>query len=472
MPTRNGKDYAATDFDSTDPIQQNELMTVLAQQLPAMTQALQQIPDMAQQITKLTEQVNQLAGATSSPTQRSGKKVVQEIEEEAGDEYAEGVHGQHSKPRNSYTQRTGERSRAFRHEPKPEYFRHNCRQYGHFDQTDQVMRQIKADVPEFDGNQELHEVMDWLAKVENFFDWVGMNQEQKVRFIRMKFKGQACVWWQSLEEQRYHSRLPSIMDWREMKGYIMEEYLPHNYKEIVFRELLSLEQESKSVREFNNKFHELIVRSRVIEDPQQSLARYKRGLREEISRELETTKLENVREAFQLALKIESRLKSQYNKRYQPSSLDYKSSRAVTNSLPTQGNMAARTETGTNTTTPTLQRGKEPGGPKCYKCGTFGHYAAVNTEVIDEVLEPSELPMCVIRQILTGQMVEPSADEWLRTSIFRTRFEKDGKALEVIIDGGSSMNVISKDMVERNGLITEKHTKPYLVGWIDDTTIP
>lgn len=63
---------------------------------------------------------------------------------------------------------------------------------------------------------------------------------------------------------------------------------------------------------------------------------------------------------------------------------------------------------------------------------------------MEEILESSKLPICVIRRILTGQRKEDNMeDEWLRTNIFHTRVEHNGKALNFIIDTGSGMNVVS-----------------------------
>jgi hypothetical protein len=36
----------------------------------------------------------------------------------------------------------------------------------------------------------------------------------------------------------------------------------------------------------------------------------------------------------------------------------------------------------------------------------------------------------------------------------------------VIIDGGSRENLVSKEMVSKLGLKTEKHPAPYKIGWI------
>jgi hypothetical protein len=83
-------------------------------------------------------------------------------------------------------------------------------------------------------------------------------------------------------------------------------------------------------------------------------------------------------------------------------------------------------------------------------------------------LSASELPSYVIHQILTGTRKELQANpEWLRTNIFHTRMEHNGRALNVIIDNGSDMNVISEAAIERLGLKTEKHLTPYRISWVN-----
>jgi hypothetical protein len=94
-------------------------------------------------------------------------------------------------------------------------------------------------------------------------------------------------------------------------------------------------------------------------------------------------------------------------------------------------------------------------------------------ELIEDRLEGSNLPLCVIKSMLTGQKVEePSRDEWLRTNIFHTRVEYNGKALNLIIDNRCGMNVISQEAVDKLKVSLERHPKPYKVSWVDDTSIP
>ena len=142
-------------------------------------------------------------------------------------------------------------------------------------------------------------------------------------------------------------------------------------------------------------------------------------------------------------------------------------------------------------------------GPQCYKCKGHGHFAAVcptkerkvmlasemisetipesstgdqeigETEIAEfeeERLQASKLPLCVVHRMLSSQAT-PAAhleNEWRRTNIFHTRVACKGKALNVILDNGNGLNVISIEAVEKLHLPTEEHPTPYNVSWIHD----
>jgi hypothetical protein len=69
----------------------------------------------------------------------------------------------------------------------------------------------------------------------------------------------------------------------------------------------------------------------------------------------------------------------------------------------------------------------------------------------------------VVRKLLLApRQIEQSQ----RHNIFRTRCTMNKKVCDVIIDSGSSENIISKSMVTKLRLKTEKHPSPYKIGWI------
>ncbi|GAV59614.1 zf-CCHC domain-containing protein/Asp_protease_2 domain-containing protein, partial [Cephalotus follicularis] len=122
---------------------------------------------------------------------------------------------------------------------------------------------------------------------------------------------------------------------------------------------------------------------------------------------------------------------------------------------------------------------------RCYKCQGLGHFAVdcPNQSIITLVVEESEPKFdesdekqselsengeiiyagqgesLVLHRILNVAVSDE--DQWLRNNIFHTKCTSKGKTCNVIIDGGSCKNVVSETMVEKLGLKTEKHPRPY-----------
>ena len=131
---------------------------------------------------------------------------------------------------------------------------------------------MRVDVPDFFGKLEPNAFEDWLTTIEDYFDWFDVLEDRKVRYVRMKLKGHARAWWGSVEEQLCRTRRPTVSNWKEMKKRLKEKYLPIDYEEMMFEEMLQLRQGSLSVDQFTNHFHELIARSKIVETEQQTLA--------------------------------------------------------------------------------------------------------------------------------------------------------------------------------------------------------
>jgi hypothetical protein len=180
---------------------------------------------------------------------------------------------------------------------------------------DEATKRVRADIPDFHGKLHPYAFQDWLTSLEDYFEWFGLAAERKVRFVKMKLKDQARVWGQSVEDQLYRLRQPAITDWEEMRLKPQEKYLPVDYEEVLFEELLFLGQGSSMVENYTNKFHELSIRSHVSETEQQNIARYRAGLREDIGKDLLTVRLVSVEEAYQLAMRLEQQSRGSHARR-------------------------------------------------------------------------------------------------------------------------------------------------------------
>lgn len=124
---------------------------------------------------------------------------------------------------------------------------------------------------------------------------------------------------------------------------------------------------------------------------------------------------------------------------------------------------------------------------KCYRCGVIGHRSnqcprrrttnLVKGDEVDEeeqaedddhgVTGPDDGDLLshslVVRRLLLAPKREGHPQ---RHSIFKTRCTINRKVCDVIIDSGSTENIVSQAMVSKLGLKTEKHPLPYSIGWI------
>ena len=124
------------------------------------------------------------------------------------------------------------------------------------------------------------------GEIEEYFDSYDMIDDQRVGFAKMKLVGLAKVWWIGVEEDIRRIRLPLINTWQEMKAKLWEKCMPTNYYDKQCDQLINLMQNNMFVTKYMQKFDKLKTRSQTVKDPQQTLARFKAGLRSEIKQEL------------------------------------------------------------------------------------------------------------------------------------------------------------------------------------------
>ena len=136
-----------------------------------------------------------------------------------------------------------------------------------------------------------------------------------------------------------------------------------------------------------------------------------------------------------------------------------------------------------------------PRGNKCYRCGQTGHYSnqcrqskPVNLATHDDDVEEDEYPKddeyekedaleeftyedegvsLVIRRL----MYTPKKDGSIQQhNIFKTRCTVNQRVCDLIIDSGSSKNIVSKTMMDKLQLPTQSHPFPYCIGWIKNVS--
>jgi len=81
-------------------------------------------------------------------------------------------------------------------------------------------------------------------------------------------------------------------------------------------------------------------------------------------------------------------------------------------------------------------------------------------------LEADEGELLVLRRFLHAQ--DTPYDKAQRDMIFPSRCTIQDKICNLIIDGGSCTNVTSTTLIEKLGIFTISHPKPYSLKWLND----
>ena len=88
----------------------------------------------------------------------------------------------------------------------------------------------------------------------------------------MKLMAMAKIWWFDIEEDLKTLKFLSFNTWRKMKTTLQKKYMPSNYYRKLCKQLNNLQQGNLYVAECLPRFDNLMLQSRIIEDPRQTIA--------------------------------------------------------------------------------------------------------------------------------------------------------------------------------------------------------
>ena len=64
--------------------------------------------------------------------------------------------------------------------------------------------------------------------------------------------------------------------------------------------------------------------------------------------------------------------------------------------------------------------------------------------------------------------LESDNSEWKWSEIFHVRVIVKHTKIDTLFDSGSQVNLFSKEIVKKLGLMTTPHIKPYPLGWVNE----
>ncbi|XP_057789811.1 uncharacterized protein LOC131006667, partial [Salvia miltiorrhiza] len=351
---------------------------------------------------------------------------------------------------------------------------------------------IKMNVPPFQGKNDPELYLDWERKVELMFDCHNYSELKKVKLAAIEFSDYALVWWDQLVTSRRRNSEPPIQTWQEMKAVMRKRFVPNHYYRELFNKLQTLRQGSRSVDEYYKEMEVATIRANVVEEREATMARFLTGLHWDIRDKVELQHYVELEDMVHMAIKIENQLKRRGNNisngssskgnQWKKEAPPREEKKPFVRSRP-EGTGAA------NQGSPAVSDGRNR-DKKCFKCQGFGHIMSdcpnrrimilrddgevVTDDGTDDEEECEEIfapngQLFVARRALSVQ-TQPNEREQ-RENLFHTRCLVQDKVCSVIIDGGSCTNVASRAMVDRLGLTTEKHSKPYRLQWLNETGV-
>jgi hypothetical protein len=90
----------------------------------------------------------------------------------------------------------------------------------------------------------------------------------------------------------------------KMKG----KFIPRDYQITLFQRMQNLRQRMMSVKEYTKQFYRINIRVGHRESDDEKISRYLNGLRYEIQDEMSMMTIQNVEDAYQIALKAEEKM--------------------------------------------------------------------------------------------------------------------------------------------------------------------
>lgn len=136
---------------------------------------------------------------------------------------------------------------------------------------------------------------DWVAELEQQFDWYRTADAEKVQFATAFLKGAARDWWKHLASR------PA--DWAGLVAALRKRFQPVTTAEVARAKLLTLNQGKSSVQDYVSSFRRLLISVPTMSEDDR-LFQFLRGLRKDIATQLRMQGVTTLEEAVEKATRV------------------------------------------------------------------------------------------------------------------------------------------------------------------------
>lgn len=339
---------------------------------------------------------------------------------------------------------------------------------------------VRKDIPMYDGSLKEEDLLDWIASMDAYFESDDIPEGQRVKLAKTKLKGHALLWWDHEEAERRKKGKPKLTSWDRMVSKMKSNFLPKDFEVQMHKKMQGLKQKDLDVKAYTDEFYKLSMRSGLDEEEIVKVARYLGGLKFSIQDEFAAVNPRSVKECYQMALRIEEKLKRR-SERHNARGGSYMRGRGRTTQVWEEKDKGTNSDSrgGQN------QRGGRSGQGRgsglftgtCFTCGKVGHqsYKCPDKEKRVQLIQGENEEEEEVRKIgnagpETGDfLMFRKGKEWTpQVSIFRTNCLIQGEVYKLVIDSGTCSNLISWDVVNALRLPIQHHPRPYYATWVED----
>jgi hypothetical protein len=220
------------------------------------------------------------------------------------------------------------------------------------------------------------------------------SEEKKVAMASLEFEGYANIWWEQVTSVREENLREPIATWEEMKLEMHTRFVPDHYTRDLFNKLQKLTQGTKSVEEYFKEMELTMMRLKLEEKEEQTMARFFNGLKYPIKRIVEFLPYSTLWDLVHKATRAERQLQEEAKYERTKGFFASRTSSASTTptlkpsfaslSKPFSKPLQSTTQVPAPSTTTSSKASSAPPKVTCFKCGVQGHksFECKNTRVM------------------------------------------------------------------------------------------
>ena len=108
----------------------------------------------------------------------------------------------------------------------------------------------KVEVPMYEGNLNVEELMDWIIALAKYFDFEEIKDKKKVKYVSTRLKRYASIRWDELQIHRERRGKSKIKNWDKMLDKIKIQFMTKDYQLTLIRHLHNIRKKGMVVKEY------------------------------------------------------------------------------------------------------------------------------------------------------------------------------------------------------------------------------